>query len=837
MLKNILFQCINFHKTATPPWCYYKNLFRIFVNLFSFWEDDFFSTLGGMSKNLVIVESPAKAKTIEKYLGSDYTVKASVGHIRDLEKKKMGIDIENGFTPTYIIDEDKKTVVSGLKKLVKSAETVYIATDEDREGEAIGWHLCEALDLDPKTTKRVTYTEITKKAIEAALAKPRTLDMDLVYAQQARRILDRIVGFEVSPILWRKVPSTTTLSAGRVQSVAVRLIVDREKEIEAFVPTESWKMRVKLDKNVIAELTKVAGKVPSIKTQQDAEKFLGQFGDGTEIKPGEKEKTLVASLKQKYGFTLEEVDTNETFRMPGAPFTTSTLQQEASRKMGFGVKKTMTIAQNLYQNGHISYMRTDSVNLSAEAIAACQSYIHSSYGNEYALKEGRKYNTKTANAQEAHEAIRPTHIENDPSSIKLDGDDLRLYKLIWERTVASQMQAAKIQTTTYTFVPKDIDQKWQTKGQVILFDGFLKLYEEGTDDEEEKEGEVTLPMIAKWTELNSELFTGSQTFTRAPGRYTEATLVKKLESEGIGRPSTYASTISTIQDRGYVEKRQKYLFPTSLARIVTEFLEKNFAQMIDYKFTANIEEEFDKVSRGEEKWQKMLKTFYAGFHPQVESAGGSERVTGERILGKHPKTWEQVSVRMGRFGPCIQIGEKTEDKKPTFASIPAGVDMETITLEQALELSALPRILGQKDGQDVKASIGKFGPYVVIEKTYVSIPADAAFTVYNVTLKQALELIAAKQSGGGNVIAEYWDIQVLRGKFGPYLKQGKDNIPLPKKYKDDPSLLDALTVNEIVEQKLAEGDTGKKKFGRFAKKTEKEETPKKQAKKKATKKK
>ncbi len=776
-----------------------------------------------MPKNLVIVESPAKAKTIEKYLGADFTVKASVGHIRDLEKKKMGIDIKNGFAPTYIVDEDKKKIVADLKKLTKSADTVYIATDEDREWEAIGWHLCEALGLDPKTTKRVTYTEITKKAIEAALKNPRKLDMDLVYAQQARRILDRIVWFEVSPILWRKVPSTTTLSAGRVQSVAVRLIVDREKEIEAFVPTESWKMRVKLatstssgqEKNVIAELSKVKGKAPNIKTQKDVEVFLKQFGDGVEVKPGEKEKTLVASLKQKYGFTLEDVDTNETFRMPGAPFTTSTLQQEASRKLGFGVKKTMTIAQILYQNGHISYMRTDSVNLSGEAIAACQNYINSSYGSTYSLQEGRKFATKTANAQEAHEAIRPTHIENDPSKINLDGDDLRLYRLIWERTVASQMQAAKVQTTTYTFVPKDIDQKWQTKGQVILFDGFLKLYEEGTDDEEEKEGEITLPAIAKWTDLDSELFTGTQTFTRAPGRYTEATLVKKLESEGIGRPSTYASTISTIQDRGYVEKKQKYLFPTSLARIVNEFLEKNFTQMVDYKFTANVEEEFDKISRGEEKWQKMLENFYKGFHPQVENAGGSERVTGERILGKHPKTGEQVSVRMGRFGPCIQIGVQTEDKKPTYASIPAGVELETITLEQALELAVLPRTLWSKDGEDVKASIGKFGPYVVIGKTYVSVPADAAFTVYNVTLEQALELIANKQSGTGNVIATFGDIQVLRGKFGPYIKQGKDNFPLPKKFKDDPSLLDEATCNEIIMKKLAEGDTGKKKmFGK-----------------------
>lgn len=768
-----------------------------------------------MSKNLVIVESPAKAKTIEKYLGADFTVKASVGHIRDLEKKKMGIDIKNGFAPTYIIDEDKKKIVADLKKLTKWADTVYIATDEDREWEAIGWHLCEALGLDPKTTKRVTYTEITKKAIEAALKNPRTLDMDLVYAQQARRILDRIVGFEVSPILWRKVPSTTTLSAGRVQSVAVRLIVDREKEIEAFIPTESWKMRVKLEKNVIAELSKVKGKAPSIKTQKDAEAFLKQFWEGMEVKPGEKEKTLVASLKQKYGFTLEDVDTNETFRMPGAPFTTSTLQQEASRKLGYGVKKTMTIAQILYQNGHISYMRTDSVNLSGEAISACQNYINSSYGPTYSLQEGRKFATKTANAQEAHEAIRPTHIENDPAKINLDGDDLRLYKLIWERTVASQMQAAKVQTTTYTFVPKDIDQKWQTKGQVILFDGFLKLYEEGTDDEEEKEGEVTLPAIAKWTDLDSQLFTGTQTFTRAPGRYTEATLVKKLESEGIGRPSTYASTISTIQDRGYVEKKQKYLFPTSLARIVNEFLEKNFTQMVDYKFTANVEEEFDKISRGEEKWQTMLENFYKDFHPQVENAGGSERVTGERILGKHPKTGEQVSVRMGRFGPCIQIGIQTEDKKPTYASIPAGVELETITLEQALELAVLPRTLWSKDGEDVKASIGKFGPYVVIGKTYVSVPADAAFTVYNVTLEQALELIANKQSGTGNVIATFGDIQVLRGKFGPYIKQGKDNFPLPKKFKDDPSLLDEATCNEIIMKKLAEGDTGKKKvFGK-----------------------
>ncbi|MFA6080015.1 MAG: type I DNA topoisomerase [Candidatus Gracilibacteria bacterium] len=783
-----------------------------------------------MTKNLVIVESPAKAKTIEKYLGADFTVKASVGHIRDLEKKKMGIDIENGFIPTYIVDEDKKKIVSDLKKLAKSAENIWIATDEDREGEAIGWHLCEAIGLDTKTTKRIVFHEITKKAIEHAIQNPRTIDQNLVDAQQARRILDRIVGFEVSPILWRKVPSGTTLSAGRVQSVAMRLVVDREKEIEAFIPTESWKVKVQLEKKLIAELVKVKGKTPGFKTQKQIEDFLKNFGEGIEVKLGEKEKTLIATLKQKYPFVLEEVDTNETFRLPGAPFTTSTLQQEASRKMGFSVKQTMTTAQMLYQNGHISYMRTDSVNLSAEAMADCKEYINKNYGKEYSMVEGRKYTTKMANAQEAHEAIRPTHMENDPNTIKLDGNDLRLYKLIWERTVASQMQAAKIETTTYNFCPSSpdkggveggglgIDSKWQTKGQVILFDGFMKVYTEGKDDEDEEEGEVTLPAIKKGTTLESEVFTGNQVFSRPPGRYTEATLVKKLESEGIGRPSTYAPTITTVMDRGYVEKKQKYLFPTSLARLVSEYLEKNFADMMDYKFTANVEEEFDKVSRGEIQWQKMLKSFYKDFHPQVESAGDSERVTGERILGNHPKTGEPMSVRMGRFGPFVQIGEKTEDKKPTFASIPAGMDMETITMEQALEISSLPRVLGIHEGQEVKASIGKFGPYVVREKTFVSIPKDAPYTAYTITLEEALGLIAAKQSGTSNVIMEFGDIQVLRGKFGPYMKQGKDNFPLPKKYKDDPNALDEATCNEIIMKKIGESapvvEKPKKKVGK-----------------------
>lgn len=762
-----------------------------------------------MTKNLVIVESPAKAKTIEKYLGPDFTVKASVWHIRDLEKKKMGIDIENGFIPTYVIDEDKKKIVNELKKLAKWAENVWIATDEDREWEAIGWHLCEAINLDTKTTKRIVFHEITKNAITHAIKNPRFIDQNLVDAQQARRVLDRIVGFEVSPILWRKVPSTTTLSAGRVQSVAMRLVVDREKEIEAFIPTESWKMRVQFDKKLIAELTKVGGKSPGFKTQKQIEDFLKTFWEGTEIKPWEKEKTLVAILKKEFPFVLEEVDTNETFRMPWAPFTTSTLQQEASRKMWYGVKQTMGIAQSLYQNGHISYMRTDSVNLSQEAMDACKGFIESSYGQEYSLEKWRSFNTKTANAQEAHEAIRPTHMEHTPSTINLEWSDLKLYKLIWERTIASQMQAAKIETTTYTFVPEGHDQKWQTKWQVILFDGFMKIYIEWKDDEEDESEEAMLPSIKKGTKMISESFTGNQIFSRAPGRYTEATLVKKLESEGIWRPSTYAPTISTVMDRGYVEKKQKYLFPTSLARLVCEYLEKNFAQMMDYKFTANVEEEFDKVARGEEQWQKMLKSFYTDFHPQVESAGGSERVTGERSLGTHPKTGEPISVRMGRFGPFVQIGEKTEDKKPIFASIPPGLELETITLEQALEIASLPRLLGMQDGIEIKASIGRFWPYVVKEKTFVSIPKDALYTAYTVTLEEALELIAAKQSGTSNVIMEFGDIQVLRGKFGPYMKQGKNNIPLPKRFKDDPNSLDEAICNEIIMKKMWETPVAK----------------------------
>lgn len=792
-----------------------------------------------MSKNLLIVESPAKARTIEKYLGSDYTVRASVGHIRDLEKKNMGIDIDNGFTPTYIIDPDKKKVITELKRILKTTENVYIATDEDREWEAIGWHLCEALGLDPTTTHRVTYTEITKKAIEAALKQPRKIDMDLVNAQQARRILDRIVGFEVSPVLWRKVPSTTTLSAGRVQSVAVRLIVDREKEIEAFKPDESWKIKVKLEQNIIADLTKIGTKNAALKTQEDAQKFLALFGEWVQIAPGEK-KTLVATLNAKHPFRLDNIDKTESTRTPGAPFTTSTLQQEASRKLGFGVKKTMTVAQMLYQNGHISYMRTDSVHLSGEAISACKDYIVGNFWEKYAMKNGRKYTTKTANAQEAHEAIRPTHIERDPSSLKLWSDESRLYRLIWERTVASQMQSAEVETTTYTFAPlikgKEWSEgglgTWQAKWQVIVFDGFLKLYEEGKDDDNEdnESDEKQLPALDEGTILESKTFFGNQSFTRAPGRYTEATLVKKLESEGIGRPSTYAATISTIQDRGYIEKQKKYLFPTSLARIVTEYLEKNFTRMVDYKFTAQIEEEFDKVSRGEEQWQKMLKGFYKDFHPLVEEAGGSERVTGERILGNHPKTGEQISVRMGRYGPCIQIGIQTEEKKPTYASIPKWVDMTTVTLKQALEFSSLPRMLGKDGNEEVKASIGRYGPYVVRGKTFASIPADGGLTVYTISLEEALSLIQAREAGASNnTLADFGDIVVVRGRYGPYIKYGANNIPLPKKYKDDPSLLDEVTCRTIVEEKMGSAEPKKT----IAKK----ETTKKAPAKKTTKKK
>lgn len=596
-------------------------------------------------KNLVIVESPAKGKTIEKYLGKDFTVKASMGHIRDLEKKDLGIDIENGFKPTYIISEDKKKNVNDLKKLAKEAEKIWIATDEDREGEAIGWHLCEALGIDARTTARIVFHEITKTAIENAIKTPRTIDLDLVNAQQSRRILDRLVGFKVSPVLWQKIK--TGLSAGRVQSVAVKLIVEREREILAFKPEESWSIVAPADKDGInfqIELTKLAGKVAKLKNQKDYEKVLGALGvDTAGITYGESKRGgKVCEIKAPLHFDLVDAQMKESARTPGAPFTTSTLQQEASRKLGYGVSQTMSIAQSLYQNGHITYMRTDSVNLSDLAIGAAKDYIEKTYGANYTVAGGRKYKNKQANAQEAHEAIRPTDISKNPETIGLEAQEARLYKLIWERTVASQMQEALIETTTYTFSPQEADgQTWISKGEVIKFPGFMKLYVEGTDDEEESDSR-SLPKINKGEIVNTAVLRGLQSFSRPPARFTEAALVKKLESEGIGRPSTYAPTISTIVDRGYVEKIEKKLAPTDIAFTVNDFLEANFVDMMDYKFTAKVETEFDLVAEGKLGWVEMLERFYGKF---------------EKDLAKVDETKGKVQEKVGRNCPKCEHGE------------------------------------------------------------------------------------------------------------------------------------------------------------------------------------
>jgi DNA topoisomerase I len=615
-------------------------------------------------KNLVIVESPAKGKTIEKFLGKDFTVKASFGHIRDLEKKDLGIDIENGFKPTYIISEDKKKNVTELKKLAKTAEKVWIATDEDREGEAIGWHLCEALGLDTKTTSRIVFHEITKTAIAHAIEHPRHIDLDLVNAQQSRRILDRLVGFKVSPVLWQKIK--TGLSAGRVQSVAVKLIVEREREIKAFVPDESWSVIAPAETDAIRyniELSKVNGKAPKLKTSADFEKFLGVLGvDTTSVAYAETKKgTKLAEIKTPLNFRLANADKKETNRVPGAPFTTSTLQQEASRKLGYSVSQTMTIAQSLYQNGHITYMRTDSVNLSDLAMNAARAYIESSFGASYTMPNGRKYKTKQANAQEAHEAIRPTYIDKSPDTIGLDGQELRLYKLIWERTVASQMKEALIETTTYSFIPNEADnQVWISKGEVIKFAGFMKLYVEWTDDEEQDDSSA-LPALDLESIVSTMILRGTQSFTRPPSRFTEAMLVKKLESEGIGRPSTYAPTISTIVERGYVEKVEKKLAPTDIAFTVNDFLEAQFKDMMDYKFTAKVEEEFDEISAGKLGWVEMLERFYGKFAKDLEKVGDVKGKVQEKV-GRHcPKCEEGELVykfsKSGRFIGCNRYPE------------------------------------------------------------------------------------------------------------------------------------------------------------------------------------
>lgn len=776
-----------------------------------------------MSKNLIIVESPAKAKTINKFLGSDYVVTSCYGHIRDLPDSGLNIDIENGFEPNYVVSEDKEKVIKELKKLAKGAEEIFLATDEDREGEAISWHLCDVLKLNPKKAKRITYTEVTKEAILEAVANPRTINMDLVNAQQARRVLDRLVGYEISPVLWKKVKPS--LSAGRVQSVAVRLIVEREREIRGFNPVASFKVVAFFfvtDANGKKSVFK-AERANNFKTEADAEKFL---------------KEVVAAE-----FKVSSIEKKPGKRTPAAPFTTSTLQQEASRKIGMSVSNTMRVAQRLYENGHITYMRTDSVHLSETAHKALAKEIKSKYGKEF--YEHRDFVTKSAGAQEAHEAIRPSHIEN--STVDAEPDEQRLYDLIWKRTIASQMADAQIEKTVIDIVNNKNKETLQAKAEVILFEGFLKVYNESVDEDAEpdEEAEALIPPVKEGQVLELRELTATERFTKASARYTEASLVKKLEELGIGRPSTYAPTISTVQKRGYVVKEardgieRKYkviilkggkiaaetkteitgaeknkLFPTDIGLLVTDFLVANFANILDYNFTADVELQFDKVAEGKKEWHKMIGDFYKPFHKNVEATTkDAERVSGERLLGTDPASGEPLIVRMGKFGPMAQIGKADEEtgKKARFAKMRATQSLETITFEEALELFKLPRTLGQLNEKDVKASIGRFGPYIQHDKMFVSIPKDK--DPYTINLEDALKLISEKaEKDAAKLILNFEaeGIQVLNGRYGPYIKKDKDNYKIPK----DKSA-EHLTLEEIQLIIGEQGPTnkGKKKWG------------------------
>jgi DNA topoisomerase-1 len=765
-----------------------------------------------MPKNLVIVESPAKAKTIEKYLGKDFQVLSSIGHIRSIAKKtKTGtppIDIANGFETTYEIDADKKKTITELKKAVKVTDQVWLATDEDREGEAIAWHLCEVLGLDPKTTKRIVFHEITKSAIEEAVKNPRTVDMQLVQAQQARQILDRLVGFELSPVIWQKVPGGK--SAGRVQSPAVKLLVEREREIQAFEGSFQFKVTAEFDHKegtVRAELPQ------KFDTEKEAQAFLESLRDAS--------------------FTVSDITTSPATRNPGAPFTTSTLQQEANSKLGFGARATMSSAQKLYQEGKITYMRTDSVNLSGQAIAAAKDFITSAFGAEYSTV--RQFKTKNSSAQEAHEAIRPT----DMSLEKGSGNeyDQKLYNLIRTRALASQMAPAKLERTTATITISSSKLVFEAKGEVIIFDGFLKVYGGG-----KKDPDILPPLVSKET-LDLTTAIAKQVFARPPARYTEGSLVKKLEELGIGRPSTYATIIGTIQARDYAVKGESEgeerdtiqlsvgpkkdvtreilkektgsdrgkLVPTAIGQMIADFLTDHFEPIIDYGFTAGVEEDFDKIAEGALARNVMLEKFYTPFHKLVEGSGKIERsaVAQATEIGIDPKSGKMILARFGRFGPMLQLGA-TEDKeeKPQFAPMPAGARIETVTLEQALKAFELPRVVGKtEDGKDIKANIGRFGPYIQVDKLFVSIkPLDP----HTITEKEALDLYAAKlKSEAEKNISDFGDgIKVLNGRYGPYITDGKKNAKIPKDQKPE------KITHEEAKKLLAEAPATKKRFVR-----------------------
>ncbi|MFL5739460.1 MAG: type I DNA topoisomerase [Flavisolibacter sp.] len=763
-----------------------------------------------MPKNLLIVESPAKAKTIEKILGPDFEVRSCFGHIRDLEKDDMGIDIKNNFKPRYIVPEEKQRVVKELKQLAKKSDEVWLATDEDREGEAISWHLCEVLGLDPVHTKRIVFHEITKPAIQKAVKQPRTVNMDLVHAQQARRILDRIVGFELSPVLWRKMSMKNNLSAGRVQSVAVRLIAEREREINAFVPHSSFRVEAILtapDQSGRSISFKAEG--PRFPKDSSAEQFLNECIGAN--------------------YTVQDIQVKPSKRSPAAPFTTSTLQQEASRKLGYGVSRTMLLAQKLYENGHISYMRTDSVNLSETAMGDIQKMVKDSYGEKY--YQARRFKNKNESAQEAHEAIRPTYMSHTSVS---DPDTKRLYELIWKRTMASQMADAELERTIAKIEVSTNKAELTAEGEVLRFDGFIKVYREDVDDEEtdgEETREGMLPPLKVGQHPEFREMSATQRFTRPLPRYTEASLVKKLEELGIGRPSTYAPTISTILKRGYVEKRDKdgvqraytvfllsdkqvikktetentgaeksKLFPTDLGLVVTDFLKQYFDDIMDYGFTARIEEEFDEVARGKMKWNKMLFDFYNPFKKDVDKTiETAERIKGERQLGVEPKTGKPVVARMGRYGPMIQIGKTEEEEKPRFARLKQNQSIETISLGDALDLFKLPMNLGKYEDQDVSVNIGRFGPYIKFGEQFVSIPKGEE--PLETDLARAIELIQEKQRVDAP-IAQFQGQPVTKGKgrFGPFIKYGDLYVNVPRAYNFDN--LSQKDIEELITKKL-----------------------------------
>ncbi len=741
-----------------------------------------------MGANLVIVESPAKAKTIEKFLGEGFTVKSSFGHIRDLSKKNLGIDIENGFKPDYEISDDKKKVVSELKSLAKKVDTVWLASDEDREGEAIAWHLQEALALKEENTKRIVFHEITKDAILNAIKNPRAVDINLVMAQQARRVLDRLVGFELSPILWKKV--APKLSAGRVQSVAVKLIVDREREIMAFKQEDFYKVTGLFHPQSCAASVKIKGTLDSrLETAEQAELFLQKCIDAN--------------------FFIEKIEKKEISRTPAPPFTTSALQQEASRKLGFSVSQTMRIAQKLYESGLITYMRTDSTNLSALAINSVKQVITEQYGAEYS--KVRQYKTKSKGAQEAHEAIRPTYAAN----LTIDGtpQEKKLYALIWKRTVASQMADAKLEKTNITIGADKFAERFISQGEQVVFDGFLKLYLESKDDEHDAEDEnQLLPVLNEQEQLTAIEIAATQRFTQRPPRYSEASLVKKLEELGIGRPSTYAPTITTISQRGYITKEDRdgesrsysnivlkkgkiehstlvekvgteksKLFPQDIGILVTDYLQHSFENILDYGFTAKVEESFDKVAAGKLVWNELIKKFYKDFHKQVENTlQDTSHNNAERELGLDPASGKSLIVRLGKFGPLVQKGAN-DDPDKQFASLPKGKLIENITLEEAIKLFELPRTVGEYEGKTVVAAVGRFGPYVRHNGKFVSL--GKVYNPYTITIEEAVALIQehAKKEAEKfiNSFPEH-DIQILNGRFGAYIKQGSENYKLPK---------------------------------------------------------